>query len=344
MATNKTTETKKSVTAFLDSVNDKKKKEDSKKLVSMMEKITGEKAKMWGSSIIGFGKYRYRYASGRTGEFLRVGFSPRKQNLTIYIMPGYQNYQEILSDLGPHKLGKSCLYIKSLDDINENVLKKLIKQGFDDIGTKLEVKKIPKIDLKKENKDIYTATKKPKIVNVKEQKIISIEGIGDPNTSTEYKNAIEALYPVAFNMKFIAKKELQKDWVIAPLEGLWWMDNMKDFTVENKNQWKWKMFIAQPDFVTKKLFNKTIKKVREKKNPVALEKIRFEKIHEKSVAQVLHIGSYKSEAPVIQELHEFIKNNNGKLSQKHHEIYISDPRRTAENKLKTIIRQPFTKK
>ena len=129
-----------------------------------------------------------------------------------------------------------------------------------------------------------------------------------------------------------------------PLEGLWWMDNMKEFTVKSKDKWKWKLFIVQPSFVTKKLFDKAIKKVKEKKNPTAIEKVAFGRIHEKTAAQVMHIGSYESEAPIIKKLHSFIKENGGELSQKHHEVYLSDPRKTEQSKLKTIIRQPFTKK
>lgn len=140
-AKNKTVENKKSVSAFLETIKDSNKVADSKKLIKIMEEITGEKAKMWGASIIGFGKYDYKYASGREGSFLRVGFSPRKQNLTIYIMPGYNDYQNLLTKLGKHTTGKSCLYIKSLDDIDEKILRKLIKKGFDDIGTKLIIEK-----------------------------------------------------------------------------------------------------------------------------------------------------------------------------------------------------------
>lgn len=129
-AQNKTTETAASVDDFLNSVKDEKKRANAFKIKSIMEDITGEPSKMWGGSIIGYGTYHYKYDSGREGDFLKTGFSPRAQSLTLYIMPGFDRYEEKISQLGKYKIGKSCLYIKRLEDIDLNVLKDLISSSY----------------------------------------------------------------------------------------------------------------------------------------------------------------------------------------------------------------------
>ena len=126
MAELKTKQTKASVEKFLNSVKDEKKREDSFKILELMKKITKEEPKMWGPSIIGFGTYHYKYASGREGDWFLTGFSPRKQNLTLYIMSYLEKHKDLLKKLGKHKTGKGCLYINKLDDVNMNVLKELI--------------------------------------------------------------------------------------------------------------------------------------------------------------------------------------------------------------------------
>lgn len=125
-----------SVSDFLNKISDPTKKKDAKLIVSLMKEITGKRPKMWGASIIGFDEYHYKYASGREGDWMMIGFSQRKQNLTIYIMPGYQDFGSLLGKLGSHKLGKSCLYIKSLDQIHLPTLKKIIKKGYGDMKRK----------------------------------------------------------------------------------------------------------------------------------------------------------------------------------------------------------------
>ena len=130
-AQNKTTENKADVDQFLNTVKDEQKKADCQELKSMMERITNKPAKMWGASIVGFDTYHYKYASGREGKFMKVGFSPRAQNLTVYIMPGFDRYTALMAQLGKHKTGKSCLYIKRLEDVDRDVLEKLIKGSFD---------------------------------------------------------------------------------------------------------------------------------------------------------------------------------------------------------------------
>lgn len=127
----KTTPTDKSAEAFLNGVENEKKRNDSFELLEMMKEITGEEPVMWGESIIGFGKYQYKYASGRQGEWFLAGFSPRKQNLTLYIMSGFKAFDKTLETLGKHKTGKSCLYINKLEDVDRAALKKLIKHSVE---------------------------------------------------------------------------------------------------------------------------------------------------------------------------------------------------------------------
>ena len=127
----KTVQTKQSAAAFIRTVEHKQRKADAKKLLALFNEVTGLRPTMWGSSIIGYGRYHYRYKSGREGEFFLTGFSPRKANLTVYIMPGYQDLSALLNRLGKHKIAKSCLYINKLSDIDQDVLKEIIKFGVD---------------------------------------------------------------------------------------------------------------------------------------------------------------------------------------------------------------------
>lgn len=126
MAENKTKPTKLSVRTFVNSIEDKQKRADAKKVAAMMRKATGARARMWGNSIVGYGQYHYKYASGREGDFLITGFSPRKQALTVYILAGFKAFEPLMEKLGKYKTGKSCLYIKQLADIDEKVLQRLI--------------------------------------------------------------------------------------------------------------------------------------------------------------------------------------------------------------------------
>lgn len=209
------------------------------------------------------------------------------------------------------------------------------------------IKKMAKIDLKKENKELYNPSKKkPSIVEVPQMNFLMIDGQGDPNTSKEYQNAMETLFPVSYKTKFISKKEKSRDYVVMPLEGLWWTDNMEDFSIEDKNSWKWTVMIRQPDFISKAIINMAIEEVKERKNPEALSRIRFETLHEGLSAQIMHIGLYSEEGPTVEKLHNFIHENGyefegSRHGQKHHEIYLSDIRRTKHERLKTIIRQPI---
>ena len=133
MAELKTKENDQDVMAFIESLENQSRKNDCLTLLPIMEEITGEKAKMWGGSIIGFGNYHYKYKSGREGDWMVTGFSPRKANFTIYIMPGFSKYQKILDKLGKHKTSVSCLYVKKLEDIDLKLLKKLIDESVKDM-------------------------------------------------------------------------------------------------------------------------------------------------------------------------------------------------------------------
>ena len=129
MAENKTKPTRASVTEFMNSIDDPQKRADARKVAAMMRKATGKRAKMWGSSMVGYGTYHYKYASGREGDFMMAGFSPRKQALTVYIMAGFSQYGALMKKLGRYKTGKSCLYIKRLSDVDEDVLQRLIDES-----------------------------------------------------------------------------------------------------------------------------------------------------------------------------------------------------------------------
>lgn len=199
-----------------------------------------------------------------------------------------------------------------------------------------------KIDFKKELKELYApSAKEISVVKVPKLNFLSIEGKGDPNTSQEYKEAVEALFPVAFKIKFTVKKELGQDYAVMPLEGLWWAADMNKFSANDKNAWLWESLIMQPSFITQKIFQKAVDEVKAKKDLPGLAKIKFITLEEGFSAQILYVGSYSEEKNTIEKLHAFIKEKGGSLTQKHHEIYLSDPRKTAPEKLKTIIRQPF---
>lgn len=199
-----------------------------------------------------------------------------------------------------------------------------------------------KTDFKKELKHLYNpSAKEVVIVDVPKVNFLMIDGAGDPNTAQEFRDAIEALYAVSYALKFMIKREKQIDYIVMPLEGLWWVDDMTQFSMENKDIWKWTQMIMQPEFVTKDLVEKALEQAEKKKNPPALSKIRFESLHEGLSAQIMHIGPYSAEGPTIEKLHNFIRENGYEPRGKHHEIYLSDPRKSAPEKMRTVIRQPM---
>jgi hypothetical protein len=200
-----------------------------------------------------------------------------------------------------------------------------------------------KIDLKKELKPLYQPTAKVVTpVDVPEFQFLMIDGRGDPNTSRDYAEAVAALFSVSYTAKFALKKAKGTDYAVMPLEGLWWSDDMSTFITNDRTRWQWTMMILQPDFLDAVAIESAIAEVTRKKPLPALRQLRLERFTEGLCAQTLHIGPFTEEGPTIQRVHEFIEQR-GSLAGKHHEIYLSDIRRAAPAKWKTIIRQPMTK-
>lgn len=207
-----------------------------------------------------------------------------------------------------------------------------------------------KLDLKKELKYLYQPPPSKVVeVDVPPMNFIMIDGKGDPNTAEAYQQALEALYGLAYTIKFSSKKKLGMDYTVMALEGLWWAEEMGeaygdfDFTAD-KSSWLWTMMIMQPDLVTREIVDAAVIDLRKKKNPPALEMVRFECFHEGLATQTMHIGPYSAEKPTMDRLHHYIADCGCEPAGKHHEIYLGDPRRTQPEKLKTVIRQPMRKR
>lgn len=200
-----------------------------------------------------------------------------------------------------------------------------------------------KIDFKKELRHLYSASvKAPVIVEVPRMNFIMIDGAGDPNTSEEFQQAVEALFSTSYTLKFMIKKGPQAiDYGVMPLEGIWWADDMSSFSVEKKAAWKWSLMIMQPEYVTSELYQQALEQTGKKKDLPASGQLRFEAFHEGLSAQLLHIGPFSEEGPTIETLHRFIQESGYNRRGRHREIYLSDFRRAAPEKLKTIIRQPI---
>jgi hypothetical protein len=202
-----------------------------------------------------------------------------------------------------------------------------------------------KIDFKKEFKALYNPPiKQPALVDVPEFQFLAIDAEGDPGLAPVYEQAINALYSLAFTLKFRLKKTEVVDYSVAPLEGLWWTDDMAEFRLERKEIWKSTLLIMQPQQVTTELFDEVREQLGRKKDLSSLDLVRLEHFSEGLCAQVLHVGPYgAAEAPAVSGLHRFIEEEGYALRGKHHEIYLNDPRRTAPEKLRTVIRQPVGK-
>ena len=199
-----------------------------------------------------------------------------------------------------------------------------------------------KIDLKKELAYLYHASAQAvTLVEVPPLQFLMIDGAGDPNSAPAYQAAVEALYSVAYGLKFLLKRECGLDYTVMPLEGLWWAADMREFSVERKGEWLWTMLLMQPPAVTPALFAQALEQAQRTKNLPALAKLRLEPFVEGHAAQILHRGPYAAEGPTVARLHAFIAEQGRHLRQKHHEIYLSDPRRAAPEKMKTVIRQPI---
>lgn len=196
------------------------------------------------------------------------------------------------------------------------------------------------IDLKRTDRAWYAAGTRPSIVELPPLPYLMIDGQGDPNTAPAYGAAVETLYPVAYGIRRAVIEAIGDRYTVMPLEGLWWTPDMADFTTADKDAWHWTLLIRQPPSVTAELAEDVIAATARAKGLPAGDRIRFDVLDEGRCAQVLHRGPYADEAPTIAGLHRFIADAGLELSGRHHEIYLSDPRRVAPEKLRTIIRQP----
>ncbi len=197
-----------------------------------------------------------------------------------------------------------------------------------------------KIDFKKAMAAFYTAPSDRFIaIDVPTLTFVKVDGDGDPNTAPAYRQAIEWLYPVSYALKFAAK-DIGKDYVVPPLEGLWWADDPADFVSRRKDRWRWTMMIMAPDFIERPLFEAAVEKTKKKLGD-APSSLRLELLAEGRALQTLHVGSYDDEGPTLARLHDEVMPAQGlTYAGPHHEIYLSDPRKTAPAKLRTILRQP----
>ena len=203
---------------------------------------------------------------------------------------------------------------------------------------------MPKIDLKAERKDLYAPPQgRFTEVVVPEMTFLVIDGHGDPNTSEDYRNAVEALYAVSYAAKFISKREADRDYIVAPLEGLWSAQDLTAFIRGDKSQWSWTMMIRQPDWVSATMIDQA-QTTAEKKRLPAGPLVRCEAFEEGLSVQTLHVGSYDNEGPRIAELHHtYLPAHDLTPNGKHHEIYLNDPRRTEPARLRVVLRQPVTR-
>jgi hypothetical protein len=190
-------------------------------------------------------------------------------------------------------------------------------------------------DLKRDLKHLYAPKNTTwELVDVPTQQFIAVAGAGNPNTAPAYVRAVESLYAVAYALKFASKRD-GRDFVVGPLEGLWWAATPAAFTARAKDSWEWRMMIAQPSWVTEAMVAAAVAA----KGPAA--PVRLTSLTEGRCAQVLHLGSYDAETAIMAELHdEYLPAQGLAPRDRHHEVYLSDPRRTEAEKLRTVIRQP----
>ena len=199
-----------------------------------------------------------------------------------------------------------------------------------------------KIDLRKQLKPFYSSLTKPNIIDVSSANFLMMAGRGEPGGEV-YQAALNALYSVAYTVKFKSKAD-GTDFNVMGLEGLWWLDDPEaSFEKVPREEWNWKSMIRQPDFVTADMVEESKREAKEKKDLEDIGRVVLEEFHEGLSAQIMHIGPYSEEGGTIEILHRFIEENGYKMRGYHHEIYLSDPRRAAPEKLKTIIRHPIEK-
>jgi len=195
-----------------------------------------------------------------------------------------------------------------------------------------------KLDLIKEYRTYYTAKTTPEIVEIEEGKFLTIEGKGAPG-GDEFQAKVSALYSLAYGIKMLMKKE-GKDFTVAKLEGLWWVDSDKPYYEVPREEWCWKLLIRQPEFITSEIIEKARQEVIKKKKLELLNEVNFEKMKEGKCVQILHVGPYSTEPESLEKMYNLMKEKGLVYNGFHHEIYISDPRKVAPEKMKTILRQP----
>ncbi|MEW2377859.1 GyrI-like domain-containing protein [Micromonospora sp. NPDC047812] len=199
-----------------------------------------------------------------------------------------------------------------------------------------------KTDFKK-TLDAYQARRgRFRILDVPDTRYLMIDGHGDPNASPAFTGAIGALYPVAYKLKFASRRDLGRDYVVPPLEGLWWAEDMDSFTARrDKARWDWTLMIMVPDWIDQGMVTAAVQQAGAGNRPARLDDIRLGTLSEGRCVQTLHVGSFDEEAEVLARLHgEFVPGNGLRMVGRHHEIYLSDFRRVAPERQRTILRQP----
>jgi hypothetical protein len=200
---------------------------------------------------------------------------------------------------------------------------------------------MPVVDMVRLDKALYQPPVDPVVVDVPEMAFLMIDGVGDPATAKAYEEAVQAVYTLAYGVKFAVRRSTGVDYKVAPLEGLWWWEGGDDFARAARSDWSWTMMIRQPSEISPELLADVIAAGVRKKPGVPLDRVRCETFAEGLCAQVMHRGPYADEHPTIIRLHAFIGEQGGEPHGKHHEIYLSDPSRTAPERMRTVLRQPM---
>ncbi|WP_067175966.1 GyrI-like domain-containing protein [Microtetraspora niveoalba] len=201
----------------------------------------------------------------------------------------------------------------------------------------------PKADFKKTYRELYSAGPEPALVRAPELPYLMIDGMGDPDSAPGYASAVEALYAVAYTIRFALKGAGVVEYPVMPLQGQWWTDedHRSDYAA-HRDQWRWTMMIMQPPQADGAMFDAAVATARKKKPSAPIDRVRLETLHEGWCGQILHVGPYSTEAATVGRLHAFLEEGGHAINGRHHEIYLSMPGRTAPEKMKTIIRYPVT--
>ncbi|WP_136519803.1 GyrI-like domain-containing protein [Cellulomonas telluris] len=201
------------------------------------------------------------------------------------------------------------------------------------------------VDLKREIPSYRARRGEIALVTVPPLQYLMVDGHGDPNTAPEYQDALRTLYPVAYTLKFLSRRELGRDHVVMPLEALWWSDDMAAFTTSrDKSRWSWTAMILVPDWIAAEHVEDARARVAAKGGAPVLDALRLERLDEGLCVQTLHVGPYDAEGPVLAEIHDrFVPDHGLRMTGRHHEVYLSDARRTAPERLRTILRQPVVR-